>query len=296
MLGLPYAWDGGRDGFVTHGTMVAGLITAVTNNGVGVASLAPTAGVLSLRLKVSSVREGLPGTPGNSMFTGDSMVKAVRALRFQFAHGQWDDKVRVVNMSFGGDRIYEFWPPKSMKKNISRDLNKNDRLYVGAAGNDAGEKRVFPAAYSNVLGVSGLWTNYWGSTWYPYITYEGERYGSNYINDGYQTYPVSGIYDFFDGSRHMSTATPGITSALGGIDGDVLHGDGIIGDYYHINGTSAAAPQVSALAFHLYTARPSATYQEVWERIVSTRDHSLDQTDEHQIAGPADYDAALTGW
>ncbi len=260
-----------------HGTNVAGIISAATNNSIGTASMAPNAKILPIRLKVDNIVDGYL-----EKFTAGSMLKAIRALRFEFHHDprqphlNWREKVRVVNMSFGGGWKYMDWnPPKTMKDEISLDLRRNDRLYVASAGNERKHLRTYPAAHDNVLGVSGLRTNFYGTQWDT-----GEiGNGSNYFSDNYTTYPVSGIYDFMDfmsGSRHLSTIP--------------------FSGYDHFNGTSACAPQVSSLAFHLYRIRPDSTYIQVQARIVNTRRRDLDQTGAVPIAGIANYYAAINGW
>ncbi len=280
--GEPNWYDPVRQGLASHGTRVSGFITASTNNaGIGVASLAPRTLVLPLRMRQNF--EGL--------FYPDCEVKAVRALRFKFAHGQWRERVRVVNMSFGGERPWYWWGYPSnrfnLKKNINRDLWRNDRLYVASAGNvpqSPGNTLSYPAAHDNVLGVSGLITNYSGSQYWRWLN----GWGSNYRYDYYQTYPVSGIYDFrehyydwwnFDTWISRTTSVPGNWQYAT--------------QYDWFGGTSACAPEAAALASLLYTERPWVSYRTVWNRIVSTRDGS---TARFPIAGLMDFEEALTGW
>jgi Subtilase family len=74
------------------------------------------------------------------------------------------------------------------------------------------------------------------------------------------------------------------------------------GLYQHINGTSAAAPQVAALAVRLYEVYPGATWNgkqgtlSVFNRIVTTRRTELDQHEAKQMRGPINLNAALQGW
>ena len=182
-----------------HGTAVAGLISAVTHNNTGIAALAPRTCIVPIRIKFT-------GPADDRQYDQETLTKAFRALRFELGHGkwgeqQWEDDVRVVNLSLGGRRFPYWWDPsKDMKENIYRDLSKNDRLYIGSAGNrgnDPVPSRRYPAAFDNVLGVSGLITTRNGSSWHDQVTMaNGTVHGSNYCPDGYRTYPVSGIYDF----------------------------------------------------------------------------------------------------
>ena len=65
-------------------------------------------------------------------------------------------------------------------------------------------------------------------------------------------------------------------------------------------GTSFAAPQVAALAALLRNAKPSATYSQVTNRIVSTRRLDIEQTMLNTynvpLAGLIDFNAALANW
>src|SRR5690606_34419717 len=123
----------------------------------------PGAVVLPIRLKQWTKYHGIPGVPTNKpYFSSNAPNKAVRGLRFKLKHEQWHFNVRVVNMSFSWPSYLRSIPDlddpfaPTFKKNVSLDLSKNDRLYVASAGNEAGQRRAYPAAHSNVLGVSGL--------------------------------------------------------------------------------------------------------------------------------------------
>ena len=67
------------------------------------------------------------------------------------------------------------------------------------------------------------------------------------------------------------------------------------GRYWHFGGTSAAAPQVSALAARLFEQKflipTEGARLLVWNRIVSTL-----RDPRGSIAGIVDYEAALEGW
>ncbi len=279
--GGPNVYNPNRGTLVTHGTQVAGMLTATATDTRGVASSAPQHAVMPIRLKGYYDR----GT-GNMKYSEFAWVKAIRTLRFQFAHGKWIGKFRVVNMSFSGKRFPHWWGSRNFKKNISRDLRLNDRLYVAAAGNEHGNVRRYPAAFDNVLGVTGLITNRTG-TWFDDY-YAG--YGSNFRDDGYATYPVSGVFDFreFIDSGYWVGRTTSI-----GIGSYQYWQDDRYLWYEHFNGTSAATPNVAGLAAILYARRPWVTYRDVWTIIVATRD---DSTARGYLAGLVDYDAALEGW
>ncbi|MBN2082168.1 S8/S53 family peptidase [bacterium] len=284
-----------------HGTQVAYEINSRTNNGKGVPSLAPSACILPIRLKHWSKFYGF--TDKDPLIAPGAAVKAVRALRFEFRHDRWTSLVRVVNMSISwpsGLRNLPWSDPGvtgNFKWNVSRDLAKNDRLYIASAGNQGIAVRAYPAAHSNVLGVSGYWYNPNGtsisSRFYPH-----ERSNYNYNQD---VYPVSGIYNINSQSGDIDWPT---LLPITPEDHPYYKWTTYSNEYRPFSGTSAAAPQISALAYHLYSRRPnlsgpsSTTYTEVWDHIVTTRmlnEHGY-YHDIYPYRAPADYHRAIDSW
>jgi subtilisin family serine protease len=224
---------------------------------------------------------------------GASPIKAVRALRFQFNHGAWTEKVRVVNNSYGGGKVTSFRDPlKGMKDNITLDLRKNDRVYVASAGNEGQEGRKYPAAYSNVLGVTG-WYAAWQATpapgkwvWAETGTYGGSASSSNYMVDGYATYEVSGIYAYTGHVDYIYSTYPPYNSYSG-----TSH------EYTYFAKTSCCAPEISALAFQLYTKTPGTTSSQVWSHITGPASKHPDfTTPSPRRAQVVDYLTSLGSW
>jgi len=273
----PARWD--------HGTCVAGLISAATNNELGVACCAPQVKALPVR-----IAEGQRETTFNLA----AIITAVRALREAFPHGGgqtpgfWYQYVRIANMSLGSvatSQDLPFW--LSLERQILADLGPNDRLYVASAGNVPqvpANSHVYPAAFLSVLGVSGVVPNYDLNEWY---IRDHDLWGSNYLDDGYTTYPVSGIFNFYGVAKQYTTGYSYINGQFSAV-------------YKNFRGTSASVPQVSALAALLYTARPTAKWWEVSQHIV-TYHHIYDPGDPNYnphppIAYLADFDRALANW
>ncbi len=291
-------WEDAKrgDSLLSHGTRIAGEITAGTNNDpdpsdppedvqVSVAGVTPNVMILPVRLFA------VEGSDEIWRFTTSSQVKAINALYDHFKPWHWQQRIRVVNMSFGGESFSE-----SRRGILEKDSDKYDRLYVASAGNDGANTRQYPAAYDEVLGVSGLWkhVNYNSNVWYDSVL-GGD--GSNYYSDNYQTYPVSGIYDYFDPTFAIqfvaqSTSPPGLVTK----PADSLRNPS--GLYQHMNGTSACAPQVAGLAAIMFSRRSGGGYwrDDVWEHIVNTRDDSMIAGFSRPLAGVVDYEEALTTW
>lgn len=123
-----------------HGTMIAGIIGAVGNNGEGVSGVNQTARVLAVKFLNSRGA----GTTSNFIDALDFLIQLKQM-------GVAD--VRVVVNSWGGNGN-----SKAMMDAVSRTL-ENDMLFVSAAGNLAQNNDVnpfYPASFSfpNVLSVT----------------------------------------------------------------------------------------------------------------------------------------------
>ncbi|HUX87282.1 MAG TPA: S8 family peptidase [Chloroflexota bacterium] len=130
-----------------HGTHVGGIIAAATNNGIGVAGLAP--GVSLLVIKAGDCT-------GSFL---DSDIAA--AIQYATDHG-----ARVINMSFGGTDS-----TSTLADAIQYAASKGVML-VAAAGNDGSNEQFYPASYSQVLAIAASNSSdgiAWFSNWGPQI-------------------------------------------------------------------------------------------------------------------------------
>ena len=209
-----------------HGTFVAGLIAANVDNGVGIAGLAPSAQLLVAKVV----------TPSRSI----PIVAEARAIRWAVDNG-----ARVINMSLGGLRD-PLDPDRDSFSQLEADAVsyavEHDALVVAAVGNDDQAPSSpwpyasYPAALPHVLGVSALAPN--GSV--PEFSNRDRIY-----ND--ISAPGEEILSIFPRpltSRFPTCAEQGFSSC--GPD-----------EYREAQGTSFAAPQVSAAAAVLLSLRPS---------------------------------------
>lgn len=120
--------DGGEGEYGFHGTAVASLIAG---NGPGVRGVAPAASVLSVQVMDAS------GT-GDSFTLARGIIESV------------DMGARVINISLGSR-----CPTFVLKSAVDYAAAKG-ALVVASVGNEAVEGVLYPAAYENVLAVSGV--------------------------------------------------------------------------------------------------------------------------------------------
>ncbi len=217
-----------------HGTFVAGLIAAQTNDGIGIAGLAPPAELLVA--KVVGPQRSIP------------VEAEAKAIRWAVANG-----ARVINMSLGGLR-----DPGNPGRDTYSQLEADAVAYavakgvlvVAAVGNsDQSPSQPWsyaswPAALPHVLGVSAL----------------SRKGGSpSFSNRDTQFNDLAA-----PGEDILST----FPLALTAVHTDCLEqGYSSCGpeEYRSAEGTSFAAPQVTAAAAMLLATSPSLTPDQVIE-------------------------------
>lgn len=119
----------------SHGTHVAGITGATTNNGVGIASIG--AGISIISVKAT-------GNNDNS----NSITAGYQGIQYSVAAG-----ARVINCSWGGTGFSQ------TAQNIVTNAWNNGCIVVAAAGNDNVSTMFYPAAYTNALSVASTTTN-----------------------------------------------------------------------------------------------------------------------------------------
>ena len=115
-----------------HGTHVAGLIGAVTNNGVGISSI--SRGVKIMPIKV------MEGTKGQ-------MSTVIQGIEYAVSHG-----ADVINLSLG-----TYSNMKAMSDAIQM-ATENGVTVVAAGGNDNQNRVIYPAAYKSTIAVASTQT------------------------------------------------------------------------------------------------------------------------------------------
>ncbi len=215
-----------------HGTFVAGLIAAGLDNGIGIAGLAPSAELLVAKVVTRS--RAIP------------VEAEARAIRWAVENG-----ARVINMSLGGVRD-PLDPSRDSFSQLEADAVSyavsNGVVVVAAVGNSdqapvsPWEYASYPAALPHVLGVSAFAQ----SGGVPKFS-NRDRIYNDLAAPGEQilsTFPRSLT------ARFPACSEQGYSSC--GSE-----------DYREAQGTSFAAPQVSAAAAVLLSLRPGLRPEQV---------------------------------
>ena len=118
------------DGDVFHGTFVAGVAAAVSDNHTGVVGASWHSRIMPL--KVFTNAGGAPATA------------IAEAIRYAADHG-----ASVINMSFGSTT------PTKLIQTAVNDAHAMGVVMVAAAGNNDSSQRSYPAGYAHVISVGG---------------------------------------------------------------------------------------------------------------------------------------------
>ncbi|MCB0729959.1 MAG: S8 family serine peptidase, partial [Ignavibacteriae bacterium] len=151
-------WDFGGDSGIPdndpnedradHGTHVAGLASAVTNNGIGIASIGFNTKLMAVKTSQNDLR--------------NSQGIALIAFGYEGIQYAADNRANIISCSWGG-YSYSF----NAQAIIDYAVSKGS-LVIAAAGNDNSKAKFYPASYDGVLSVAGTnfvdqkasWSNY----------------------------------------------------------------------------------------------------------------------------------------
>ena len=126
-----------------HGTRVAGLIAAITNNGVGIAGIAPDAFILPVRV-IGKCHGYLSDIVSGMYWAAGLAASSLGSIAANLTPAP------ILNLSFGGNG-----PCSQTEQAAVNALNQAGHLVVVAAGNDGGPLSA-PANCQGVLAVAGL--------------------------------------------------------------------------------------------------------------------------------------------
>ena len=183
--------DVSPNGTWAHGTHVAGIMAATTDNELGIASTSYNAKYISVKVS----RDNQTGEPGiNDGYAG--ILYAAKA-------GYYAGSFSIINNSWGGGGF-----SASENSTINTAQNTYGAIVLGAAGNDNEYEEHYPSSYENCISVCAIGCSYaWGgwATYHPTVDLAapGESVYSAIIGSGYEAW---------DGS---SMACPNAASAIG---------------------------------------------------------------------------------
>ncbi|MEA3432583.1 MAG: S8 family serine peptidase [candidate division WOR-3 bacterium] len=196
-----------------HGTAVAGIAAARTNNSKGVAGVAGGWGTTSgVKLMIMDA--------GYINVYGWELIGVTAAARATDSSAAWG--ANVINMSFGGNTSWA-----ELQEAINRAVNNYDVVIVASAGNNGGngseDKSIrYPAKYSNTIAVGATVQN-----------------DSRWVTSGVNGSAIGSELDVMAPGGASIIYTTDITGSAGYSSGKY---------YSSFGGTSASAPHVSGLA------------------------------------------------
>jgi len=118
-----------------HGTFVAGVASAVTNNHIGIASIGYKSKLMAVKVTRDDMKDPSTGVP--YIYYGFEGIKYAA-----------DNGAKVINCSWGGSGY------SNMEQEVINYAISKGALVVAAAGNNNSSSAFYPASYKGVLSVA----------------------------------------------------------------------------------------------------------------------------------------------
>lgn len=258
-----------------HGTNVAGIAAADTNNGFGFASVGDAASLMVYKVFPNPPSAGCSSSSTNPA-CGASSTDIASAVNDAVASG-----AKVINLSLGGGNCTNGVDTDSTEQNAIVNALAHNVVVVAASGNSGATSVIAPACITNVIAVGATGLNDTGTS---ISTPTGQQYVASYSNydasnaswgivapggdplkcESAATNPCA--TDYLHWIEHIySSQVPGWTCStdVAGKPGDcrVL-----------IAGTSQATPHVTGAVALLLSANPALTPVTAKTILCSTTD------------------------
>jgi thermitase len=167
-----------------HGTAVAGVIGASTNNGIGMAAVAWATPVIPVKVLDAS---------GSGSYS--NIAKAINYSA--------DNGARIINLSLGGTSS-----SRTLQNAVDYAWNKGSTL-IAAAGNNGNNTAFYPAACNNVVAVSATNSSDTRPSWSNYGSYVDISAPGDSILTTYK-----GGYAYLSGTSFSSPVTAGVAALI----------------------------------------------------------------------------------
>lgn len=254
------------DDYAGHGTHVAGIIAALSNN-LGIFGVAPKSKIMPV--KVFGIY--FDGIEYHDSITSYSFITGIEYAR--------ENNADIINMSLGGYTYAQL-----EKDTIDAAINEGI-VIIASAGNDYTNQPHYPSGYENVISVSAtdIGNDFWLDTC---IDRDDNQFscGSNYGSTIDIAAPGVGITSTVPSSYELPV--DGSENPPSGITGS--------GKYASWSGTSMAAPHVAGVAALLLQQNPNLTPAEVKNILTgSAKDLGTPGRDDFYGYGLVDAYAAL---
>jgi thermitase len=211
-----------------HGTHVAGIAAAITDNNIGIAGVGWDTSIGALKTCWEDYTYALFGVILGQCDDAD-VIEAI-------VHATDSGLYKVISMSFAGAEV-----SASVETAVNYAWD-NGLVLVAAAGNNYSQDMLFPAAFTNVIGV-----------------------GSTDFHDNLSGFSTFGSW--------VSVLAPG-TTILSTVPGEFCGQSASEASdcYDYKSGTSMAAPHVSGLAALLWAQYPGASNAQIRSLIETEAD------------------------
>jgi thermitase len=180
-----------------HGTHVAGIIAATSNNKTGVAGTCPDCRLINVKVL---------GDDGSGTYS--SMISG---LTWAADHG-----AKVINLSLGGS-----YGSRALEDAVNYAWNKGV-VVVAAAGNDGMPFRLYPAAYTRAIAVAATdskdhrasFSN-WSSSWVDIAAPGLSIYSTTPVAPSYlSTHGYKMSYDYLSGTSMAAPFVAGVAALV----------------------------------------------------------------------------------